>query len=132
MLKHLAAGLVAVAAGALQPAAFAADDYVPTRTILQQYDVPGGKYTVIMAVTDIEANRLVARHTHPGVEISYVLQGGADFVIDGQGAHHVKAGESFRLEANVKHKVQNGPQETKILAVYTIPKGAPVATPAPE
>jgi quercetin dioxygenase-like cupin family protein len=61
-----------------------------------------------------------------------VLEGAADFIVDGEGTHHVKAGESFRLEANVKHKVQNGPTEMRILAVYTIPKDQPLATPAPE
>ncbi len=87
---------------------------------------------MILAVTDIEANMVAARHTHPGVEISYVLAGAADFVIDGIGIKHLKAGDSFRLESGVKHSVKNGPTLTKILAVYTIPKGADLATPAPE
>lgn len=127
-----ALGFAAFAFAALQSTAFAADNYVPTRTILQQTDVPGTNYTVILALTDIAPKMLVARHTHPGVEISYVLAGEGDFIIDGQGTHHVKAGESFRLEANVRHKVQNGASDMKILAVYTIPKDQAVATPAPE
>ncbi len=46
---------------------------------------------------------------------------------------HVKAGQSFRLESGVKHSVINtGGGAMKILAVYTIPKGAQLATPAPE
>jgi quercetin dioxygenase-like cupin family protein len=114
------------------PYAAPANGYVPKRTILQQTDAPGGNYTVILAVTDIEPNMVAARHTHPGVEISYVLAGAADFVIDGIGIKHLKAGDSFRLESGVKHSVKNGPALTKILAVYTIPKGADLATPAPE
>ena len=126
-----AAGLLFVLAA---PTPFAAESngYVPTRTILQQTDVPGTNFTVILAVTDIAPNMLAARHTHPGVEISYVLAGAADFNIDGIGIKHLKAGESFRLESGVKHSVQNGPATTKILAVYTIPKGAQLATPAPQ
>jgi quercetin dioxygenase-like cupin family protein len=112
---------------------FAAENnYVPTRTILQQTDVPGSNYTVILALTDIAPKMVAARHTHPGVEISYVLEGEGDFIIEGKGAMHVKAGQSFRLESGVKHSVQNGAGPMKILAVYTIPKGAAVATPAPE
>jgi quercetin dioxygenase-like cupin family protein len=116
------------------PAPFAAEGngYVPTRTILQQTDVPGSNYTVVLALTDIKANMTAARHTHPGVEVSYVLAGAADFVIDGIGVKHLKAGDNFRLESGVKHSVKNGPADTKILAVYTIPKGAALATPAPE
>jgi quercetin dioxygenase-like cupin family protein len=128
--------LLAVAAlgcllGASTPFA-AENNYVPTRTILQQTDVPGSNYTVILALTDIAPKMVAARHTHPGVEISYVLEGEGDFIIEGKGAMHVKAGQSFRLESGVKHSVQNGAGPMKILAVYTIPKGAPLATPAPE
>jgi quercetin dioxygenase-like cupin family protein len=131
MLTKLAlgAGMALVFAGS----ALAADaGYVPTRTILQQTDAPDSKYTVILAVTEIAPKMLAARHTHPGVEISYVLEGECDFNIEGIGMKHLKAGESFRLESGVKHSVQNGPATTKILAVYTIPKGAQLATPAPE
>jgi quercetin dioxygenase-like cupin family protein len=53
-------------------------------------------------------------------------------MIEGIGKKHIKAGESFRLESGVKHSVINGGATTKILAVYTIPKDAALATPAPE
>jgi len=127
-----ATAALALVCTASAPFAAPSNGYVPKRTILQQTDVPGGNFTVILAVTDIEANMVAARHTHPGVEISYVLAGAADFVIEGLGTKHLKAGDSFRLETGVKHSVNNGPALTKILAVYTIPKGAALATPAPE
>jgi quercetin dioxygenase-like cupin family protein len=106
--------------------------YVPTRTILQETDVPGSNYTVIMAVTEIAPNMTAARHTHPGAEVAYMLAGEAEFTIDGQGVKRIRAGESFRLESGVRHSVKNGPSTTRILAIYTIPKGAAIATPAPE
>jgi quercetin dioxygenase-like cupin family protein len=133
MFKKFAVGAAALAFVLAGSTPFAAENgYVPTRTILQQTDAPGSNYTVVMAVTEILPNMTAARHTHPGVEISYMLAGAADFVIDGQGTKHVKAGDSFRLESGVKHSVKNGPATTKILAIYTIPKGAALATPAPE
>ena len=127
-----AAAALAFVCAASGPFAAPSNGYVPKRTILQQTDVPGSNFTVILARTDIEANMVAARHTHPGIEISYVLAGAADFVIDGIGTKHLKAGDSFRLESGVKHSVKNGPALTQILAVYTIPKGADLATPAPE
>ena len=131
MLTKLALG--AGMAMALAASALAADaGYVPTRTILQQTDAPDSKYTVILALTEIAPNMTAARHTHPGVEISYMLAGECDFIIEGMGKKHLKAGDSFRLESGVKHSVINGAAATKILAVYTIPKGAQLATPAPE
>jgi quercetin dioxygenase-like cupin family protein len=133
MRKTLAAGAVALGFVFLSSSPFAADaGYVPPRTILQQADVPGSNYTVIMAVTEIAPNMTAARHTHAGIEISWMLEGAADFVVEGIGTKHIKAGESFRLESGVKHSVVNGPATTKILAIYTIPKGAPLSTPAPE
>ena len=133
MFKKLAFASAALAVTLSGSIPFAAENnYVPTRTILQQTDVPGSNYTVIMAVTDINANMTAARHTHPGAEISYMLAGEAEFTIEGQGVKRVKAGDSFRLEPGVKHSVKNGPAATKILAIYTIPKGAALATPAPE
>jgi len=131
MLKRLAFVSVAAAATLFGSAPFAAEGYVPQRTILQQSDVPGSNYTVVMAVTEIAANMTAARHTHAGSEVAYMLAGEAEFNIEGQ-VKKVKAGESFRLEPGVKHSVKNGPMTTRILAIYTIPKGAALATPAPE
>ena len=132
MIKKLAfcGSVLVVALAGSTP--FAAEGYVPTRTILQQSDVPGSNYTVVMALTEIAANMTAARHTHPGSEVAYMLAGEAEFNIEGQGVKRVKAGESFRLEPGIKHSVKNGSATTKILAIYTIPKGAALATPAPE
>ena len=132
MLRRLAFASVALAVTLAGPAPFAAEGYVPTRTILQQSDVPGSNYTVVMAVTEIAPNMTAARHTHPGSEVAYMLAGEAEFTIEGQGVKRVRAGESFRLESGVRHSVKNGPATTRILAIYTIPKGAQLATPAPE
>ena len=133
MLRKLAFASAALAVTLSGSMPFAAENnYVPTRTILQQTDVPGSNYTVVMAVTDINANMTAARHTHPGPEISYMLAGEAEFTIEGRGIMRVKAGESFRLESGVKHSVKVGPAAAKILAIYTIPKGAALSTPAPE
>ena len=132
MLKRLAFASTVAAVAFAGSGLFAAEGYVPTRTILQQTDVPNSNYTVVMAVTEIAANMTAGRHTHPGAEVAYMLAGEAEFTIEGQGVKRVKAGESFRLEPGVRHSVKNGPAVTRILAIYTIPKGAVLATPAPE
>ena len=131
MLKKLALVSAVAAVAFAGSGLFAAEGYVPKRTVLQQTDVPNSNYTVIMVVTEIAANMTAARHTHPGSEVAYMLTGEAEFNIEGQ-VKKVKAGESFRLEPGVKHSVKNGPGVTRILAIYTIPKGAEMATPAPE
>jgi quercetin dioxygenase-like cupin family protein len=132
MLRTLALASAALALTLSGSSLAAQGGYVPTRTILQETDVPNSNYRVVMVVTEIAANQTAARHTHPGAEVAYMLQGGAEFTIEGQGVKAVKAGESFRLEPGVRHSVKNGPQVTKILAIYTVPKDAELATPAPE
>jgi len=96
-LSVFAAATLTFVCAASTPFAAPSNGYVPKRTILQQTDVPGSNMTVILAETDLDPNSLAARHTHPGVEISYVLAGEADFTVEGKGTMHVKAGGSFRL-----------------------------------
>jgi len=48
-----------------------------TRTILQKTEYPGDKYVTVLVMAEVAANALVARHTHPGVESAYLLEGGA-------------------------------------------------------
>src|SRR5207248_8945759 len=47
-----------------------------TRQVLSQIDGPVAGYTTIVMDVTIEAGVAVARHTHPGIESSYVMEGG--------------------------------------------------------
>jgi quercetin dioxygenase-like cupin family protein len=55
-----------------------------TRKILSQTDGPTPGYTTILVEATIDAGVPVARHTHPGVESAYVLEGGFELPIQGQ------------------------------------------------
>jgi hypothetical protein len=46
------------------------------RTILSQMDGPMPGYVTINMEVEIDPGVTVARHTHPGIESSYVLEGG--------------------------------------------------------
>ncbi len=48
-----------------------------------------------------------ASHTHPGVELGYVIDGEMDFYVQGQPKRHVKAGDSFMNPAGVPHGAIN-------------------------
>ena len=80
--------------------------------------------TVVMAVTEIAANRRRRAIPIPASEVSYMLAGEAEFNIEGQG-HQAGEGRARASVSNpgVKHSVKNGPATTRILAIYTIPKG---------
>ena len=73
------------------------------------------------------------RHTHPGEEISYILEGQADILVDGQPVQHVKAGDSFVIPNGAIHDAHNtGTVPLRLVGIYLVDKSKPMATPAME
>jgi quercetin dioxygenase-like cupin family protein len=71
----------------------------------------------------------VGKHTHPGEEIGYVVEGSLELIIEGQPARTLKAGEGFVVPASTVHEGKAvGSGKTVVLATYVIEKGKPVAT----
>jgi quercetin dioxygenase-like cupin family protein len=102
------------------------------RTVLQKKDLSIPGHEAVVARVEIDPGSSVGRHTHPGEEISYILDGQADILIEGQAPLHVKAGDSFVVPAGAKHDARNtGSAPMHLVAVYVVEKGKPVATPAP-
>ncbi len=101
-----------------------------TRTVLSKTDLPDGKYAVIIVSAEIAAGALVAKHTHPGVESAYVLEGESDLIVEGQPDRKLKAADAFQIPAGVVHSVRNGPKATKLAITYTVEKDKPLASPA--
>ncbi|MFX9688404.1 cupin domain-containing protein, partial [Acinetobacter baumannii] len=63
------------------------------RTPLQKLDFPAG-YNTVTAIAELPAGAAAGRHTHPGAETGYVLEGELELLIDGQPPKKLKAGES--------------------------------------
>jgi len=85
----------------------------------------------VQARAEFEPGGAIGRHTHPGEELSIVLEGALLLEVDGQPARTVKAGESFFIPAGVVHDGRNtGSGALKVLATYVVEKGNPVASPA--
>ncbi len=64
------------------------------RTPLQKFDVPGTNYETVIGIAEIVPNASIGRHTHPGMESGYVLEGEMVLMIQGQPDRALKAGES--------------------------------------
>ncbi len=73
----------------------------------------------------------IARHTHPGIESGYVIEGGTDLAIDGMGPLTLKPGDAYQVPTGVPHSGTNGPARTVIAATFVVQKGKPLAAPAP-
>ena len=100
------------------------------RTTLGTMDFPLG-YQTVMVLAELAPNTCAGRHTHPGIETAYFLEGGEVFKLDGEPERHVKPGDSVQIPANVPHEGCAGASGVKVLAVYVIEKGKPLASPVP-
>jgi quercetin dioxygenase-like cupin family protein len=103
-----------------------------TRTVLQRFDAPASKtHEAVMAVAELQPGASAGRHLHHGVEIGYVLEGSVVFEHQGRPAVTKNAGEYFENDVEAAHDAKNvGKTPAKILAVYVIEKGKPLAEPA--
>src|SRR5450631_1859213 len=63
-----------------------------TRKILKQMDGPTPGYVTILVEATVDPGTAVGRHTHPGIETSYVLEGSIDLPIQGQDTKTYSAG----------------------------------------
>ena len=103
-----------------------------TRTLVGKADVSVPGREAVVARVEVAPGARAGRHTHPGDEISYVMEGEATLLVDGQPPKQVKAGESFVVPAGVVHDAHNnGSTPAKLLGVYVVEKGKPLATSAP-
>ena len=103
-----------------------------TRTVVEKADVSVPGREAVVARVEINPGVSVGRHTHPGDEISYVMEGSGEILIDGQPPRKVKAGDGFVSPAGAKHDAHNtGTVMLKLAGIYVVEKGKPLATPAP-
>ena len=102
------------------------------RTILQKGDAPAAERDVVLAKAEIAPGGATGRHTHPGPETGYVLDGSAVLEIDGQAPLTLKPGDSYFIPAGTVHNAKDmGDKPAVVLATYVVEKGKPLATPAP-
>jgi quercetin dioxygenase-like cupin family protein len=102
------------------------------RTVVHRSDVSVPGREAVVARVELAPAAKAGRHTHPGDEISYILEGEGEILIEGQAPRKVKAGDGFVIPAGPKHDAHNtGTQPLKLVGVYIVEKGKPLATPAP-
>ncbi len=77
------------------------------------------------------ADSTVARHTHPGIETGYVLEGESELAVDGKPAQQLKPGDTYQIPAGVPRMARTGAEPTKIIATFMVDKEKPLASSAP-
>ena len=102
------------------------------RTILLRADDPGSpKYEAVMAIAEIAPGAMSGKHRHPGVEVAYVLDGSLIIEHVGEAPVTLHAGEAIKNMAVVHNARNPGTKPVKILAVYIVEKGKPMAESVP-
>lgn len=119
-----------IAGGAQQRPALAEPAPTIKRTPLQKFDVPGTSYETVIGIAEIVPNVNIGKHTHPGPESGYVLEGEFTLLVDGQPPLPLKAGMSYKVPPGAVHDAKTGPAGAKIIATYVVEKGKPLASPA--
>ena len=85
----------------------------------------------MLVEAEIAAGVAVGRHTHPGIESAYVLEGGFELPIQGMETRMLKAGDAFQVPPNTPHAGgKAGTAKTRVLITYVVEKGKPLASPA--
>ena len=102
------------------------------RTVLKRTDFPGDRYATILVSTEIDPGFLVARHTHPGIEASVLIEGGGTLVVQSEGERLVKPGEGWEVPPEAPHLFRNGDKLSRLASTYVVEKDKPLATLAPE
>jgi len=102
-----------------------------TRKVLSRTDRPAAGYeTIIMDVT-LDPGAAVARHTHPGIESTYIMEGEIELPVQGRPTQTLKAGEAFQIPPETPHAGgKPATAKTRLLVNYIVEKGKPLATPA--
>ena len=125
----LTAGLVAMGFVAAASGLWAQNPGIK-RTIVYTGDVSVPGREAKIASVEIAPGANAGRHTHPGDEITYVMSGEGELLVDGQPPLKFKAGDGFVVKAGSKHDARNtGTEPLKLAAIYVVEKGQPLATP---
>ena len=122
--------MAALVAGAvLAPLAAQAQQSGVTRTDLQRHDLSAPGREAIQVRVDLAPGVAFGKHTHPGEEVIYVLEGQLEYQIEDKPPVTLKAGDVLFIPAGVVHSARNpGGVTGSELATYIVEKGKPLLT----
>jgi quercetin dioxygenase-like cupin family protein len=99
------------------------------RLDLQRHDLSVIGREVVQTIVELAPGTTAARHTHPGEEIIYVLEGTWEYTVEGKPPVTLKAGGVLFIPAGTIHSARNvGPGRATELATYIVEKDKPLIT----
>jgi quercetin dioxygenase-like cupin family protein len=96
-------------------------------TPLQKVEFPGG-YETVSTLIEIPVGSSSGRHSSPGIETGYIIEGELDLIEDGKPPQKLKVGDSFLIAAGAVHDAKaSGDKPLKVLGIFVVAKGKPLA-----
>jgi quercetin dioxygenase-like cupin family protein len=129
MTRLLIGVAMLIAGSGLQPDVAQAQQTGSHRTDLQRHDLSAPGREVVQVRVGFDPGYASPRHTHPGEEIVYVLEGTLEYEIGDQPPVTVKPGDVLFVPAGTVHAAKNvGSGPGAELATYIVEKGKPLIT----
>jgi quercetin dioxygenase-like cupin family protein len=117
--------LVAVSGVALQSTQAQQPGIKRTDALRHDLDVAGRE--VLQVRVDFAPGVAFGFHSHPGVEIAYVLEGTLEYQLAGKPPVTLTAGQALFIPSGVSHAARNvGTGNAAELATYLVEKGKPL------
>jgi len=102
------------------------------RTDLLRHDISVPGREAVQVLVKFAPGVVAPRHSHPGEEIVYVVEGVLEYQLDGKAPVSLKAGDALLIPYGTAHAVKNvGSGNAAELATYIVEKGKPLVAVAP-
>ena len=96
-----------------------------TDALRHDLGIPGRE--VIQVRVDFDPGVAFGKHSHPGAEVAYVLEGSLEYQFEGEAPVTLKVGEALFIPAGTIHTAKNvGTGNAAELATYIVEKGKPL------
>ncbi len=127
-IKKFIATTVGISAFVLSSSVMAQSNGLSS-TIVTKADVSVAGREAVMARVEVAPGAVAAWHTHPGDEMSYVIEGETDLMVAGQPTQLIKTGAGFLIPAGLVHSAKNtGNVTARLAGVYVVEKGKSLAS----
>ncbi|MFF3606720.1 cupin domain-containing protein [Streptomyces sp. NPDC002463] len=100
-----------------------------TRTLLQEHPSPAEGWEAVQTLVQIPRYRESGRHSHPGVEVGYIVRGDVLMEFDDRPPLRLRTGDPFFIPNGVIHNARNvGTVTTMMLSTYVVDETKPLVT----
>ncbi|MCI3934693.1 cupin domain-containing protein [Streptomyces sp. AN091965] len=100
-----------------------------TRTLLQEHPSPAKGWETVQTLVRIPRHKESGRHSHPGVEVGYIIRGDVLMEFDDRPPLRLRTGDPFFIPEGVVHNARNvGKVTTMMLSTYVVDETKPLVT----